>query len=149
MRNITRILLTAFGLAAASCHPGWAAGYNGTYHYGPPPHGYYRPPIYYSAPPFYAAHPFYAPRFGVYYGPGPYWPQVFYPPVYYPPTAVYAAPPSVYVEPPSTTYVQPQQQAANYWYYCPDPSGYYPYVQACPKGWMQVVPQTSPQSTRP
>jgi hypothetical protein len=36
------------------------------------------------------------------------------------------------------------QNPANYWYYCADPAGYYPYVQNCPKGWMQVVPQNVP-----
>jgi hypothetical protein len=27
----------------------------------------------------------------------------------------------------------------NYWYYCPNPPGYYPYVPACPTPW-QAVP---------
>jgi hypothetical protein len=36
------------------------------------------------------------------------------------------------------------QQPANYWYYCPNPSGYYPYVQNCPTEWMKVVPQSPP-----
>jgi hypothetical protein len=35
---------------------------------------------------------------------------------------------------------------ANYWYYCENPAGYYPYVQSCSKGWMQVVPQNVPNS---
>ena len=43
---------------------------------------------------------------------------------------------------------QPQQQApANFWYYCPD-QGYYPYVQSCPKGWLQVAPQPAPGAPR-
>jgi hypothetical protein len=29
------------------------------------------------------------------------------------------------------------------WYYCSDPAGYYPYVQACPTGW-RTVPATPP-----
>ena len=44
----------------------------------------------------------------------------------------------------------PQAQAApvanNYWFYCVDPAGYYPYVKNCNKTWMQVVPQTNPGS---
>ena len=43
----------------------------------------------------------------------------------------------------------PQPQAApanNFWYYCVDPAGYYPYVKSCNKSWMQVVPQTNPGS---
>ena len=53
----------------------------------------------------------------------------------------------VYVqEDPAPAYA-PQVQppaANNYWYYCADPAGYYPYVKNCNKTWMQVVPQTNP-----
>jgi len=38
----------------------------------------------------------------------------------------------------SPVYVQPAP--ATYWYYCPNPQGYYPYVQQCPAGWMTVIP---------
>jgi hypothetical protein len=46
---------------------------------------------------------------------------------------------------------QPQQQAApqpqiNYWHYCRNPEGYYPYVKKCPDGWLQVAPQPSSQN---
>ncbi len=50
------------------------------------------------------------------------------PPVYAPPVVV-QQPAPVYTAPPAT-----------YWYYCPNPQGYYPYVQQCPPGWMTVVP---------
>ena len=53
--------------------------------------------------------------------PAPYAPA----PAYAPP--VYAAPP-----PPP---------APSYWYYCPSARGYYPYVNACPDGWLTVVPR--------
>ena len=36
---------------------------------------------------------------------------------------------------------QPQPQASNYWHYCRNPEGYYPYVKNCPEGWLQVAPQ--------
>lgn len=36
-------------------------------------------------------------------------------------------------------YIQ-QEPDPSYWYFCPDSSAYYPYVQACPGGWQQVVP---------
>jgi hypothetical protein len=36
---------------------------------------------------------------------------------------------------PSQAYAQPQ-----YWAYCQNPEGYYPYVQDCPGGWLAVVP---------
>jgi hypothetical protein len=68
---------------------------------------------------------------GVVVGP----PVVIAPPVYVTPSPVIVetAPP-VYQE-------QPQPQAAQqYWYYCQDPQGYYPYVQQCPRGWQPVSP---------
>jgi hypothetical protein len=54
----------------------------------------------------------------------------------------YSAPPT-YVQPPPV-YVEPQQPQQNFWYYCQDPQGYYPYVKNCPGGWMKVVPQPAP-----
>jgi Spy/CpxP family protein refolding chaperone len=36
--------------------------------------------------------------------------------------------------------VASQGSGSNYWYYCPNPAGYYPDVQTCPEGWLQVVP---------
>jgi hypothetical protein len=82
-------------------------------------------------------------RVGVFVGPGVWWggpwwwgpgyPYYDYPGYSYP----YYAPP-VYVQP------QPPPQQPYYWYYCQNPQGYYPYVQQCPNGWMQVVPPASP-----
>ena len=64
-----------------------------------------------------------------------------------PPYYSYPAPPVVIQQPPA--YVQPEPappaQAPVYWYYCPNPQGYYPYVQQCPTGWMQVVPSAPPR----
>jgi len=63
---------------------------------------------------------------------GPWWyPYYDYP---YAPRQVVPAP-----SPP--VFIQPEPQPENYWYYCQDPQGYYPYVQSCPGGWMKVVPQ--------
>jgi len=53
------------------------------------------------------------------------YPYTPYAPAYAPP--VYAAPPPP--PPPS------------YWYYCPSAGRYYPYVGACPGGWLTVVPR--------
>jgi len=69
------------------------------------------------------------------------------PPAYYYPPPVYYAPP-VYASPvvvpaAPVTYVQAPAApapAANVWYYCVKPQGYYPYVQRCPGGWQQVAP---------
>jgi hypothetical protein len=56
----------------------------------------------------------------------------------------YQAPPVVIQQDPPT-YVQPQLPQENYWYYCQNPQGYYPYVSSCPGGWMKVVPQAPPK----
>ena len=31
---------------------------------------------------------------------------------------------------------------SNYWYYCTEPAGYFPYVQNCNRAWIPVTPQT-------
>ncbi len=33
------------------------------------------------------------------------------------------------------------QRSEDYWYYCTDPPGYYPYVTYCRSAWLTVVPQ--------
>lgn len=78
-----------------------------------------------------------APLFWSYYGAPYYAPYVYYPP---PVVAVPASPP-VYIEQ-GPGQVAPPQPAP--WYYCADPSGYYPYVTQCPGGWQQVAPQPPP-----
>ena len=78
------------------------------------------------------------------YAYGPYYPYSYYPysyyPYYYPyyPSGVLvqAAQPEVFVE-----QGQQQSSAQNYWYFCSNPKGYYPYVKECPPGWVQVTPQ--------
>lgn len=58
----------------------------------------------------------------------------FYAPLYYPP--YYYDP--YYYAPPPVEYVQPAPPQP--WYYCASARAYYPYVQACPEGWQQVLP---------
>ncbi len=82
-------------------------------------------------------------HFGVAVG-GPLWwgppypyyypPSYYYPPVYYP---VAPAAPPVYVEQGAA----PPAARENYWYYCAEAKGYYPYVKECPGGWQRVSPQ--------
>jgi hypothetical protein len=68
-------------------------------------------------------------------------------PHYYPYDNYYYSPPIIIQQQPSDVYIEqapqtspaPAQEPA-YWYYCPDPQGYYPYVKQCPKGWLKVVP---------
>lgn len=44
------------------------------------------------------------------------------------------------VEPPS--YAEQAPPAAQYWYCCQNPAGYYPQVPQCPGGWIQVAPRS-------
>ena len=62
---------------------------------------------------------------------------------YAPAVAVPAAPPVYIQQQPQIIQVQPQPQAqaSNYWHYCRNPEGYYPYIKNCPDGWLQVAPQ--------
>jgi hypothetical protein len=70
---------------------------------------------------------------GVFFGAPLFWP--YYPdPYYYPPVVVVPSSPPVYIE-------QGQLSPQQYWYFCSDPQGYYPYVKQCPAGWQQVTPQ--------
>ncbi|MDR3480248.1 MAG: YXWGXW repeat-containing protein [Burkholderiaceae bacterium] len=56
-----------------------------------------------------------------------------------------AVAPVVIVQPAPTEYIEQEPVAGppdldpNYWYYCRDPAGYYPYVQNC-VAWQQVTP---------
>ena len=78
-------------------------------------------------------------------GPGIYidpWPLLGYYPPYYP-SYYYASPPVVVQQQPSV-YVQQRPADTNYWYYCENPKGYYPYVRECPCGWLKVAPQPAP-----
>jgi hypothetical protein len=74
------------------------------------------------------------------WGPG-WWGPPAYP--YYPYYPYYPAPPVVIQQQPQA-YAQQNQQESDYWYYCQNPQGYYPYVKSCPGGWMKVVPDTVP-----
>jgi hypothetical protein len=44
--------------------------------------------------------------------------------------------------PPANEWNPPQagSDAGQYWYYCSDPVGYYPYVQTCKVPWLAVSP---------
>ena len=88
------------------------------------PYGYYGYP-YYSSYPYYAGYPY-----------------------YYSDEPVYEPGPSTYIQrdmnrgtPSSGAPVGESQ----YSYYCPDPAGYYPQLQNCPKGWLKVVPDAGPR----
>ena len=89
---------------------------HGRHFYGP---GFIGPRFYFGSRGYYG-YPYYYPYYGYYYG--------------------YAAPPVVVTPPPA--YVERPSPPAQYWHYCRNPPGYYPDVQQCPDGWIQVPPRT-------
>lgn len=89
--------------------------------------------------------PYYPPSYGYGYGYPPvggYAPGYGYAPAYgYPPVVAAPPAPPAYIQQQEIIQVQPPAQASNYWHYCRNPEGYYPYVKKCPEGWLQVAPQ--------
>ena len=89
----------------------------------------------YYGPGFYSGYGYGGYGYGGYGWGYPY----YYPPAYYPPqTVIVPTTPPVYIQQQEQ---QPSQPQTNYWYYCQNPDGYYPYVKRCPGGWLQVAPQ--------
>lgn len=96
-----------------------------------------------------SAHSWHGSRIGVsvVYG-GPIGWVGYYPRYYgwysYPPVAVVPAPlvvessPFVYIEKGANG--SSSSTPPDYWYYCRNPRGYYPYVKECPGGWQEVAP---------
>lgn len=81
-------------------------------------------------------------RTRVFIGSGVWWGEPWW---WEPPYPYYAAPPVVVPEaPPVYIQQEPPAQEPYYWYYCPNPAGYYPNVKECPSGWLTVVPPASP-----
>lgn len=107
-------LSPAYGTSLYGYYGSGRSGFYGSYSFGVPYAPYYYRP---------------------YYGYGGYMP-----PPYYPPVVVVPATPPVYIQQPSTTPSTPSPET-NYWYYCENPAGYYPYVKKCPGGWLQVSPR--------
>ncbi len=81
---------------------------------------------------------------------GPWWwgpPAPYYYPYYgYP---YYASPPVVVQQSPSVYIQQQPSKQPAYWYYCPNPQGYYPYVKECSAGWLTVVPPSNAPPAAP
>ena len=90
---------------------------------------------------------------GIYVGPSVYWGAPIYRPYYFPGPYLYAdpfyspapviierAPPPVYIEQGQVA-VETAPETTNYWHYCRETKGYYPYVKECPGGWQKVLPQ--------
>jgi len=131
MRSTGVALLVAAALLAGLASPaalahgrhggGHVRGHIGLYIGGPLWWGprYYYPPYYY-------------PSYGYYYPPA----------YYYPPVVAAPASPPVYVERGDAQ--AGADDASNWWYYCANPQGYYPYVKHCSGGWQRVAPQPPP-----
>jgi hypothetical protein len=66
-----------------------------------------------------------------------------YDPFYYQPrTIVIEREPPVYIQQPATVAPSvPSAPATQVWFYCPNPAGYYPYIQNCPEPWVSVDPR--------
>jgi hypothetical protein len=126
-------------------HGGWNGGHGGWHggarigigigfpgFYWGPGWGYYGYP-YYAGYPYYSSYPYYAAY-----------------PYSYSDEPVYGEPgPSTYIQRDMNSAPQGSQGGAGqYSYYCPDPAGYYPQLQNCPKGWLKVVPENSPRPPR-
>ncbi len=86
-------------------------------------------------------------RHGGFYGgvwiDGPRWEDPFPPyPFPYPDRYYYYTPPPIIIrQQQPENYIQKEPaQEPTYWYYCPSPQGYYPYIKECPTGWMKVIP---------
>jgi hypothetical protein len=86
----------------------------------------------FHGPRFHVGPRFYPHYYGSYYYGGYYY-------GYVPPVVV--TPPPVVIAPPPTSYVE-RAPVSQYWHYCQDPAGYYPEVQQCPGGWVQVPPRS-------
>ena len=66
------------------------------------------------------------------------------------PDAIYPYP--TYISPLLTVQETPETAPNTpYWYYCANPPGYYPYVEACPVGWQTVpaLPADAPPNAPP
>lgn len=108
---------------------GFNIGYYSPGYYGYRPYGYrpygYRPYGYGYRP--YGYRPY-------------YWPPFYGYPSYYQRSVSTA--PIVYIQREEIKTVPKQ---TNYWHYCRNPEGYYPYIKKCPEGWLQVAPQPPAQ----
>jgi len=90
----------------------------------------------------------------VYYGPPvtywPYGPVTTLGPAYYP-DPNYVNPPVASIPPPpqgASQVAALSMPGSEWWYFCKDPNGYYPYVRECKTGWEKVSP-TPPGVVKP
>jgi len=126
------MLLLAAGGAWDDAEADGRRGRHRSHHHHPGFHGkHFHGPRFNVGPRFYPHH------YGAYYS-GFYYGRPYY--FGYVPPVVVTPPPAV-VAPPPTSYVE-RAPVTQYWHYCQDPAGYYPEVQQCPGGWIQVPPRS-------
>ena len=77
-----------------------------------------------------------------FWGPG-WWGPAYTGYPYYPPRTV-----TIRQQPDTYSSQSVPADKPTYWYFCTEPEGYYPYVKHCPKGWLKVVPSTTPDDVR-
>jgi hypothetical protein len=124
MKKSACVIVAVMLLLLGSAIPGYASGHGGGHSGG---HGHV------------------AFRGGIFIGPGFWWGPGWWGPGWWGPSyPYYPSPPVVEQQPPVYVQPEPQTQQPNYWYYCQNPQGYYPYIQQCPGGWMTVVPPAAP-----
>lgn len=134
-KGLSVILLLGFSGSLA-----WAHGHH---------HSHFGIGLGYYGPGFYGSYGYGGYGFGRYGFGGYGYPSYYYPPWYaYPPAVVVPTTPPVYIErqeaQPAQS-AQPDQPQSNFWYYCRNPDGYYPYVKSCPGGWLPVPPRPAGQ----
>jgi hypothetical protein len=137
-RNRIRIgvstLLVASSLLAAAPASAWHEHVHARFYYGPP--GPRVGVVGWRGGGWH--HAWHGGRYGWWWVVGPGW--WYYDAPVYP----YPDPEVVVVDQPAP----PGPPPAQYWYYCRNPNGYYPYVPQCPGGWESVPASPPPAPPR-
>lgn len=120
------LLLLVVAASSATARGGHGHGH-GHGHFGGSVGFYFNDPYYWGGDPFYY----------------PYRPYIYSPP----PLIIEQREPPVYIQ--RQPVAPPAPPTSSVWYYCQNPSGYYPYVQSCSQPWVSVDPRSvSPAPVR-
>jgi hypothetical protein len=135
MKNAVCLVLVVLALLFACTIPGYAVE-RGASHGGSGPHGGGE----HHGRGDWHGGVWIGPGWGGWGGWGPWWWGPPYYPYYHPYYPYDTETPAVIQQQPPV-YVQPEEQ---YWYFCRNPEGYYPYIKKCPSGWLKVIPPAPP-----
>lgn len=133
MRNIKLMYLVIGLFVILASNSVWARGGHS--------HSHLSIGLGYYGPGYYGGYGYGGYGFGGYGMSGFGYPFYYPPSYYYPPQVIVPTTPPVYIQQQQSQPAQSAQPQTNYWYYCQNPDGYYPYVKNCPGGWLQVAPQ--------